>query len=208
VQKWFKDVQKHAADHCITEFLMLDRLEGHTDTLGDRSARENDIEATKAEDPWHTMESLTWTDPEDTDALTGMVALHQMKVNQYESMRKKAIALKQVMLTPLPPVYLEDTDTCESPAEIYFAVHHRMLLQQEVVAATLDQEYAKLRNPVFSQIIPRQTYPLIQIHSSVCSRSTDPLAIHGKSVLKPPVCLEAALQQPSTEIDRRQVHCD
>jgi hypothetical protein len=51
-----------------------------------------------------------------------------MKMNEFESTRKKVIALKQVMVTPLLIIYCKDTDRCDSSVEIYFAVYYRIIL--------------------------------------------------------------------------------
>jgi hypothetical protein len=124
---------------------MLDRLEGHAATLGEKTEREAYTEATMQEDPWHVTKCPEWNDPEDPDTLTGAVALYQMRINRYESTRKRAIDLKQFMLQLLPQTYRDEIDACESPGEIYLAAHDTLIMQQDVMAATLDQEYASLR---------------------------------------------------------------
>jgi hypothetical protein len=79
--------------------------------------------------------------------MVGAVALHPMMENKYNNERSKATALKDHIYSTLPESYVEKLDSAptNSPASAYYTVYRTVVAQRDVMAPTLDQEYAKLR---------------------------------------------------------------
>jgi hypothetical protein len=134
-------VKRYAEDHEVDSYLALQRFDEYLE----KSVDDGFNAGTRAANPWYTSTEPVWTNPTEDADLTGQVALHQMRVNDYRHKKRKAVELKDFMLRQLPSVYREAAGQYKSPQEIFYSVHDTLYLQSNIMAATLDQEYSKLR---------------------------------------------------------------
>jgi hypothetical protein len=71
-----------------------------------------------------------------------------MRETKYNNERAKAVALKNHMFSTLSDSYVEKVESApsKSPAGVYYTVYRTIVAQPDIIAPTLDQEYAKLRD--------------------------------------------------------------